>query len=155
MTGRGDKTVITNRRARHEYFVLDVFEAGMVLKGAEVKSIREGRANLQDAFVRVEPDAVRMYGMHVSPYSYSHDDLDPVRPRALLLHQREINELARATEERGVTIVPLRVYFKDGRAKVEIAVARGRHRYDKRHAIAKRDADRDAARAVRSAERDR
>ena len=81
MTGRGDKTVITNRKARHEYFVLDVFEAGMVLKGAEVKSIREGRANLQDSFVRVESDAVRMYGMHVSPYSYSRDDLDPIRPR--------------------------------------------------------------------------
>ena len=111
MTGRGDKTVITNRKARHEYFVLDVFEAGMVLKGAEVKSIREGRANLQDAFVRVETDAVRLYGMHVSPYSYSRDDLDPIRPRELLLHHREITELARASEERGVTIVPLRVYF--------------------------------------------
>jgi len=148
MTGRGDKTVITNRRARYEYFVLDVFEAGMVLKGAEVKSIREGRANLQDAFVRVEPDAVRMYGMHVSPYSYSRDDLDPVRPRALLLHQREIDELARATEERGVTIVPLRVYFKDGRAKVEIAIARGRKQADKRRAIAEKDMARDTERAL-------
>jgi SsrA-binding protein len=149
MTGRGDKTVITNRKARHEYFVLDVFEAGMVLKGAEVKSIREGRANLQDSFVRVEPDAVRMYGMHVSPYSYSRDDLDPIRPRELLLHQREINELARATEERGVTIVPLRVYFKDGRAKVEIATARGKARYDKRQALAEADAKRDMDRAMK------
>jgi SsrA-binding protein len=121
----------------------------MVLKGAEVKSIREGRANLQDSFVRVEPDAVRMYGMHVSPYSYSHDDLDPIRPRELLLHQREINELARATEERGVTIVPLRVYFKDGRAKVEIATARGKARHDKRQALAEADAKRDMDRAMK------
>ncbi|HEY5011256.1 MAG TPA: SsrA-binding protein SmpB [Acidimicrobiia bacterium] len=149
MTGRGDKTVITNRRARHEYFVLDVFEAGIVLKGAEVKSIREGRANLQDSFVRVEPDAVRMYGMHVLPYSYSREELDPVRPRALLLHQREIDQLARATEERGVTIVPLRVYFKDGRAKVEIATARGKARHDKRQALAEADAKRDMDRAMK------
>jgi SsrA-binding protein len=148
-TGRGDKTVITNRRARHDYFVLDVFEAGMILKGAEVKSIREGRANLQDAFVRVEPDAVRLYGMHVSPYFYSHDDIDPVRPRALLLHQREINELARAADEKGVTIVPLRVYFTDGRAKVEIATARGKARHDKRQALAERDAQRDIERAMK------
>jgi SsrA-binding protein len=149
-TNRGDKTVITNRRARHDYFVLDVFEAGMVLKGAEVKSIREGRANLQDAFVRVEPDAVRLYGMHVSPYFYSHEELDPVRPRALLLHHREIHELARAADEKGVTIVPLRVYFKDGRAKVEIATARGKARHDKRQALAEADAKRDIERAMKS-----
>jgi len=146
---RGDKTVITNRRARHEYFVLNVFEAGMVLKGAEVKSIREGRANLQDAFVRVDNDAVRLYGMHVSPYFYSHEELDPIRPRELLLHHREIHELARATEERGVTIVPLRVYFKDGRAKVEIATARGKARHDKRQTLAERDAQRDIERAMK------
>jgi SsrA-binding protein len=97
----------------------------------------------------VEPDAVRMYGMHISPYSYSHDDLDPIRPRALLLHQREINELARATEERGITIVPLRVYFKDGRAKVEIATARGKARHDKRQALAEADAKRDIDRAMK------
>ena len=148
---RGDKTVITNRRARHEYFVLNVFEAGMVLKGAEVKSIREGRANLQDAFVRVDNDAVRLYGMHVSPYFYSHEELDPIRPRELLLHHREIHELARATEERGVTIVPLRVYFKDGRAKVEIATARGKARHDKRQTLAERDAQRDIERAMKGA----
>ena len=92
---------------------------------------------------------MRMYGMHVSPYSYSHDDLDPIRPRELLLHHREITELARATEERGVTIVPLRVYFTDGRAKVEIATARGKARHDKRQALAEADAKRDMDRAMK------
>ncbi len=149
MAGRGDRTVITNRKARHEYFVQDVFEAGLVLKGAEVKSIREGHANLQDAFVRVDGDAVRLYGMHIQPYAFSRLELDPVRPRELLLHHREIADLAEATSERGITIVPLRVYFKDGRAKVEIATARGKARHDKRQALAERDAQRDIDRALR------
>ena len=149
MAGRGDRTVITNRKARHDYFVHDVFEAGLVLKGAEVKSIREGHANLQDSFVRVDNDAVRLYGMHIQPYPFSRIELDPVRPRELLLHQREIVDLTEASSEKGVTIVPLRVYFKDGRAKVEIAVARGKARYDKRQAIAERDAQRDIDRAMK------
>src|SRR4051794_4138412 len=104
--GRGDRTVITNRRARHEYSVLDVFEAGIVLKGSEVKSIREGRANLQDAFARVSGGEVWLHGMHVSPYAYAHvDPPPPVRDRKLLLHHKEIVELDRATQEHGVTIV--------------------------------------------------
>jgi SsrA-binding protein len=140
---------INNRRARHDYLVLDTYECGLVLKGAEVKSIREGKATLREAFARVENGEVFLHGMHVTPYSHSSEELDPVRPRKLLLHHREIDELARAANEKGVTLVPLRLYFKDGRAKLELATARGKRQYDKRQAIAKRDADREAERALK------
>ncbi|HZR12252.1 MAG TPA: SsrA-binding protein SmpB [Acidimicrobiia bacterium] len=147
---RGDRTVITNRRARHDYLVLDTYEAGIMLAGAEVKSIRDGRANLQDAYARVENGEVFLHGMHVSPYAFSRAEHDPVRKRKLLLHRGEIDELARKTDERGVTLVPLRVYFKDGRAKVELALARGKRSYDKRQAIAARDAKREAERELKA-----
>jgi SsrA-binding protein len=140
---------INNRRARHDYLVLDTFECGLVLKGSEVKSIREGKANLREAYARVENGEVFLHGMHISPYAYSRDELDPVRPRKLLLHHREIGEIVRATAEKGMTLVPLRVYFKDGRAKVELAIARGKRQYDKRQAIAARDAKREAERALK------
>ena len=140
---------INNRRARHDYLVLDTFECGLVLKGAEVKSIREGKANLREAYARIDHGEVVLHGMHVSPYSYSHDELDPIRPRKLLLHHREIDELTRATAEKGVTLVPLRLYFKDGRAKIELAVARGKRQYDKRQAIKARDAKRETDRALK------
>jgi SsrA-binding protein len=153
MSRRGDQTVITNRKARHEYFVLESYEAGIVLLGAEVKSIRNGRANLQDAYARIDDGEVYLFGMHVSPYEFSRGDLDPVRRRKLLLNRKEITELARATEEKGVTLVPTRVYFKDGRCKVEVAVARGKARHDKRHAIAARDAQRDAERDLKDVRR--
>ncbi len=146
---RGDQQVITNRRARHEYFIEDEFECGIVLVGSEVKSIRGGRANLQDAYARVIDGEVWLFGMHVSPYEFSRGDVDPVRRRKLLLHEREIVELDRATETKGVTLVPTRVYFKDGRVKVELAVARGKHHYDKRQAIAERDAKRETERAMK------
>ena len=108
-----------------------------MLLGAEVKSIREGHANLQDGYARVDDGEVWLHGLHVMPYAFSHGvTLDPVRKRKLLLHRKQIEEIARATAEKGVTLVPLRVYFKDGRAKVELAVARGKARYDKRQAIA-------------------
>jgi SsrA-binding protein len=149
MSRRGDQLVITNRKARHEYFVLESYEAGIVLYGAEVKSIRNGRANLQDAYARIDDGEVWLFGMHVSPYEFSRGDLDPVRRRKLLLHQKEIVEIARATEEKGITLVPLRVYFKDGRCKVELAIARGKARYDKRQAIAARDAARETERALK------
>jgi SsrA-binding protein len=145
---RGDKVVITNRKARHDYFVLDTYECGVMLKGAEVKSIRNGRANLQDAYARIDDGEVWLYGMHVSPYEFSQGDLEPTRRRKLLLHKRQIDELARATAEKGVTLVPLRVYFKDGRAKVELATARGKARYDKRQTLAERDARRETERAL-------
>jgi SsrA-binding protein len=149
MPNRGDRVVISNRKARYDYFVLDSYECGIVLKGPEVKSIRNGRANLQDGYARIDDGEVWLFGMHVSPYEFSRGDLDPVRPRKLLLHHRQILELARATEERGVTLVPLSVYFKDGRAKVELAIARGKARYDKRQAIAERDAKRETQRAMK------
>jgi len=149
MSRRGDQVVITNRKARHDYFVLDTYECGIVLKGPEVKSIRNGRANLQDGYARIDDGEVWLFGMHVSPYEFSRGEHDPVRPRKLLLHHKQIIELARALEDRGTTLVPLRVYFKDGRAKVELATARGKARYDKRQAIAKRDAERETQRALK------
>ena len=146
---RGDQLVITNRKARYDYLVLDTWECGIMLAGPEVKSVRDGRANLQDAYARVEDGEVWLYGMHVSPYSYSRMELDPVRKRKLLLHRKEITALERGTAEKGHTLVPLRVYFKDGRAKVELALARGKRAYDKRHAIAERDAKRETERALK------
>ena len=149
MARQGDRVVITNRKARYDYFVLERYECGIVLKGPEVKSIRNGRANLQDGYARLDDGEVWLFGMHVSPYEFSRGELDPVRPRKLLLHHKQIAELARATEERGITLVPLSVYFKDGRAKVKLAIARGKARYDKRQAIAERDANRETQRALK------
>jgi SsrA-binding protein len=153
MSRRGDQVVITNRKARHDYHVLDSYECGIVLRGAEVKSIRNGRANLQDGYARVDDGEVWLFGMHVSPYEFSRGDEDPVRKRKLLLHHKEIVEISRATEEKGITLVPLRIYFKDGRCKVELAIARGKAHYDKRQAIAKRDADRETQRALKEMRR--
>ncbi|HEX4530827.1 MAG TPA: SsrA-binding protein SmpB [Acidimicrobiia bacterium] len=149
MSRRGDQLVITNRKARYDYLVLDTWECGIMLAGPEVKSVRDGRANLQDSYARVEDGEVWLYGMHVSPYSYSRMELDPVRKRKLLLHRKEITALERGTAEKGHTLVPLRVYFKEGRAKVELALARGKRAYDKRHAIAERDARRETERALK------
>ena len=146
---RGDQLVISNRRARHDYLVLDTWECGIMLAGPEVKSLREGRGNLQESYARVEDGEVWMYGMHISPYAYSRVDLDPVRKRKLLLLHKEIVELQRGTQEKGHTLVPLRIYFKDGRAKVELALARGKHAYDKRQALAERDAKRETERAMK------
>jgi SsrA-binding protein len=149
MSRRGDQLVISNRKARHDYHVLDTWEAGIVLEGSEVKSLREGHANLQDAYARVEDGEVWLHGMHVLPYAFSRAELDPVRRRKLLLHHKEIAELWQRTREKGLTIVPLRVYFKDGRAKVEIALAKGKRNYDKRQVLAERDAKREAERALK------
>ncbi|MFM7618053.1 MAG: SsrA-binding protein SmpB [Actinomycetes bacterium] len=151
---RGDQVVITNRKARHDYLILDAWECGIVLLGAEVKSIRDSRANLLDAYARVEDGEIWMYGMHVSPYAFSRGDIDPVRRRKLLLNAREIAEIAQRTQEKGLTLVPLRVYFKEGRAKIELGLARGKRAYDKRHAIAERDANRETARALKERQRD-
>lgn len=140
---------INNRRARYDYLILDTYEAGIMLVGSEVKSIRDGKANLADAYARVQDHEVWLHGMHISPYEYSRDDLDPIRPRKLLLHHREIDDIARATAEKGVTVVPLRLYFKDGRVKIEIGTAKGKRAYDKRHAIAERDAKRETERAMK------
>ena len=149
MSRRGDGTVLTNRKARHDYSILDVWECGIVLEGAEVKSLREHHANLQEAYARVEDGEVWLNGMHILPYAFSRGDIDPVRRRKLLLHAREIDEITRKTQEKGLTLIPLKVYFKDGRAKVELGLAKGKKNHDKRHALAERDAKRDGERALR------
>jgi SsrA-binding protein len=150
-----DRVAIANRRARHEYFILDTYECGIVLVGSEVKSIRDGRANLSDAYARVEAGEVWLYGMHVSPYPFARIGHDPTRRRKLLLHRSEIDRLVGKLNEPGLTLVPLKVYFQNGMAKVEIATARGKRQWDKRQAMAERDAKREADRAMRARNRGR
>ena len=145
-------TVATNRRARHDYEILDRYEAGIVLRGSEVKTLREGRASLQDAYAEIEGGDVILH-MQIPAYSHTgYDGHEPTRPRKLLLHRKELDQLARRVKERGLTLVPLRLYFKQQLVKVELAVARGKRAYDKRQAIAKRDAARemDRVRKARS-----
>ncbi len=134
--------VARNRRARHDYDILETYECGIALKGAEVKSLRLGQASLQDAYARIDDGELWLVGAHLAPYEYAsgYGRFDPVRARKLLLHRREIDELAGRVAQKALTLVPLSIYFKDGLAKVEIALARGRRLYDKRHAIAERDA---------------
>jgi SsrA-binding protein len=147
--GSDGRPVAQNRRARHDYDILDTYEAGIALMGSEVKSLREGKAQLRESYARVVDGEVWLYAMHVPPYAFASGfgATDPDRRRKLLLHRRQIDELARRTSQDSLTLVPLAVYFKDGRAKVDLALARGRKKYDKRHAIAARDADLEARRA--------
>ncbi len=147
----GEKKVIaTNRRARFEYEILDRVEAGMVLVGPEVKSLREGKANLSEAYAFVRRGEMWLSGAHISPYAQaSRDNPSPTRERKLLLHRREIERLASKIKERGLTLVPLQLYFKGGRAKVEIGLARGKRVHDKRQTIKTREADRELARMKR------
>ena len=149
MSRRGDQVVAPNRRARHDYHVLESWECGLVLHGSEVKSLRDGHATIRDAYARVEDGEVWLHSMHIPPYPFSRAELDPDRKRKLLVHHKEILDMARGTEQKGNTLVPLRLYFKDGRAKLELALARGKRAYDKRQALAKRDADREAERAMK------
>ena len=146
---KGPRPVAQNRKARHDYEILETLECGIALQGSEVKSIRDGKVQLRDSFARVDAGEVWLHGVHVSPYAMAtgFGSHDPERVRKLLLHRREIEELRMKTQQSGLALVPLSVYFKDGRAKVELALARGRRTYDKRHAIAARDADREIARA--------
>jgi SsrA-binding protein len=144
---------IANRRARHDYAIEQTYECGIVLAGGEVKSVRDGKVVLRDAYARVEDGEVWLYAMHISPYTFSRRDLDPDRRRKLLLHHKEIVELQRATDTKGVSLIPLRLYFKDRRVKVELGVGRGKKTYDKRQSIAERDAKREAERAMKSARR--
>ncbi len=142
--------VAQNRRARHDYDIVETYEAGIVLLGSEVKSLREGRVQLRDSFAKVEDGELWLHGVHISPYGFATGvgRADPDRSRKLLLHRRQIAELARRAQEGPFTLVPLSVYFKDGRAKVDLALARGRRQYDKRRAVAERDAQREARRQV-------
>jgi len=143
------KVIATNRKARFEYFLLEHYEAGLALQGSEIKSIRAGQVSLAEAYVRVEGREAWLMEAHIAPYAqanrYNHD---PKRPRRLLLHRKEIRELWDAVRQKGVTIVPTRVYLKEGRAKLEIAIAKGKKLYDKREAIARREAEREIERQM-------
>ncbi len=142
---------IVNRKARHEYHIDDTYEAGIALSGTEIKSIRAGKANLQDSYARIDNGELVLYNMHISPYEQGNRfNHEPKRPRKLLMHKREIMRLFGQTREKGYSLIPLKVYFKNGKwAKVEIALARGKKQYDKREDIAARDAQRDMDRALR------
>ncbi len=141
------KVVSTNRKARFEYFVSDTYEAGLVLKGTEIKSIRQGKMSLQEAYVRTDGEEAWLVGAHIAPYEQaSTAQHNPTRDRKLLLHKKEIRQLWNAVRIKGMTIVPLRVYLKAGRAKLEIGVARGKKQYDKRESIKERDIQRESSR---------
>jgi len=144
----GVKIIATNRKARHEYFLLDTYEAGIALQGSEIKSIRAGQISLAEAYVRIDGHEAFLEDAHIAPYEQAgrHYNHDPLRPRKLLLHKTEIHRLWNEVRQRGVTIIPLSVYLKEGRVKIEIALAKGKKLYDKRAAIAKRDAERDISR---------
>jgi SsrA-binding protein len=144
-----DRTVATNRRARREYEFIDTVEAGIVLQGSEVKSLREGKAQLTEAYARVDGGEMWLFQMHIPPWQFAtgFGAHDPDRKRKLLLHRKQIDELQGKTQQQSLTLIPVKLYFKDGRAKVEIALAKGRHLYDKRNLLQTRDAEREAARA--------
>ena len=147
---QGKKVIARNRRARHEYHIEDVFEAGLVLTGTEVKSLRAGRASLADGFAQISDHEVWLHNVHIPEYTHgTWTNHEPRRTRKLLMHRKEIDKLAAETSERGLTLVPLSLYFKDGKAKVELALARGKRTYDKRHDLASRDAAREVDRALR------
>ena len=136
-----------NRKARRDYFIQDEFEAGMVLLGTEVKSLRLGRANLKDSYARIQGSEIFLHNMHIGTYPFAaHGNHDPLRPRKLLLHKQEIKRLIGKVKEKGQSLIPLRVYFKDGKAKVNLALATGKRKYDKRREIKKRDAQREMER---------
>jgi SsrA-binding protein len=146
----GVKVVATNRKARHEYFIRETYEAGLELMGTEIKSIRAGQISLAEAYVRVDGRQAWLVDAHVAPYEQaSHFNHEPRRPRRLLLHRSEITRLWNEVRQQGVTIIPLQVYLKDGRAKLEIATAKGKKLYDKRAAIAERDSQREIERQFR------
>ncbi len=145
----GRKLVAQNKKARHDYLIEDTFEAGMVLQGTEVKSLRAGRASLIDGFAEVDDHEMWLHGVHIPEYTQGTWTNHPARrKRKLLLNRAEIDKIERRIAERGLTIVPLSLYFKDGRAKIEIALAKGKKTYDKRHALAERQANREAEQAI-------
>ena len=142
------KIVAENRKARHSYFIEDTYEAGMVLLGTEVKSLRLGRVNLKDSYARIKKGEVFIHQMHIAPYPFAYyDNHDPLRKRKLLLHKNEIKKLYGKVNEKGFSLIPLRVYFQNGKAKLTIALARGKRKYDKRETIRRRDQQRDLERS--------
>jgi SsrA-binding protein len=146
------KIVAENRKARHDYLILEQFEAGMVLTGTEVQSMRLGKVNLKDAYAKIKNGEIFLYQVHIGPYPFAYyNNHEPLRTRKLLLHRREINRLFAKANEQGHTLVPLRIYFKKGKAKVVIAIAKGKRAYDKRESIRKREHDREMDRARKRA----
>ena len=147
MAKTSTKLIANNKKAYHDYFILDTYEAGIALHGTQVKSLRMGKCSVKESFIRVENGEVFIYGMHISPYEKGNIfNKDPLRPRKLLLHKAEINKMLGKTKEKGMAIVPLKVYFKGSLVKVEIGLARGKKLYDKRNDIAKKDQQREAQR---------
>lgn len=148
------KIACENRKARHDYFIEETYEAGIALQGTEVKSLRAGKANLKDSFALIKDGEIYLENMHISPYEqgniFNHD---PLRRRKLLMHKQEIVKLFSKTREKGLTLVPLKIYFKKGRAKVEIALASGKHNYDKRRTLADKAAKRDMERAMKDSQK--
>ena len=150
----GQKIVTENRKARHDYFILSSIEAGIALKGTEVKSMRQGRVNLKDSYIFIQNNEAYIEGMHISPYEQGNRfNVDPLRKRKLLLHKKEIIKLRAQTQEQGLSLIPLKVYFSGGRIKLEVAVARGKKLYDKRATEAKKTAQREINRALKERER--
>jgi SsrA-binding protein len=150
----GEKLIADNRKAFHDFHILDIFEAGVVLVGTEVKAIREGRVNLRDSFGRVEAGEVWVYNIHISPYSHrGYAEHDPTRRRKLLLNREEIRKLIGKTVERGMTLVPTRMYFKNGRVKIAIGLAKGKKAHDKRETIRRREAERETRAAIKERRR--
>jgi SsrA-binding protein len=149
-----EHNIVVNRKARHDFEILETYETGIALVGTEVKALRVGKANLKDSYAGLKDGEVWLFGVHISPYSHGNIfNHSPERDRKLLLHRREIRRLIGKTKETGLTLVPLRMYFKHGKAKVELGLARGKKQYDKREAIAKRDVERDVKREMRSRQR--
>jgi SsrA-binding protein len=147
---KAQRMVADNRKAHHDYHILDTYEAGMVLVGTEVKAIREGRVNLRDSFARVDDGEIFVFNVHISPYSHrGYAQHDPLRRRKLLLHRSEIRKLVGRTVEKGMTLVPLRMYFKDGRVKLAIGLAKGKKDYDRRETIRRRETEREARAAIK------
>jgi SsrA-binding protein len=145
----GRKIIAQNKKARHDYSILDVYECGVVLTGTEVKSLREGRASLVDGFAQIDDGEIYLHNVHIPEYTHgTWTNHEPRRRRKLLLHRMEIERLIGKTKQSGLTLVPLQLYFKDGRVKVEIALAQGKKSYDKRQDLAKRDAEREVTRAL-------
>ncbi len=151
MSKEAKKLIANNKKVYHDYFIEDTFEAGIVLHGTEVKSLRMGKCSIKESFLRIENGEMMIYGMHISPYEKGNIfNKDPLRTRKLLLHKSEIMKLVGKTKEKGFTIVPIEVYFKDGRAKMLIGLAKGKKLYDKREDIAKRDMKREAEREFKN-----
>ncbi len=150
MPQKGVKIVVQNRKARHDYFVLESWECGLELKGTEVKSIRLGQCNLKDSYASVKDGEMFVYNMHISPYEKgSYFNTEPMRPKRLLMHKQEIRKAHQNVMQKGLALIPLSVYLKDGRMKMELALCKGKKLYDKRDDLAKRDAKRDIERSMR------